>query len=70
MFASIDRDQTRIGHIREILLSTDSDVKFVVLQLFSLAPALHPKIHAPCLDMTDEEVIVSGQVHSILTMFS
>ncbi|KIK80898.1 hypothetical protein PAXRUDRAFT_28036 [Paxillus rubicundulus Ve08.2h10] len=56
-------DKSCIGRIREILLSPDHErnARFVAIQLFSLTPMLHPTLHSPCLELTNEEVIVSRQ---------
>ncbi|KAG2150281.1 uncharacterized protein EDB93DRAFT_1240307 [Suillus bovinus] len=61
-FTTIDKLQTHIGHIREILIATapGHSVAFVALQTFSFMPARHPLLHLPCLLLTDEELIVSG----------
>ncbi|KIM68349.1 hypothetical protein SCLCIDRAFT_105912, partial [Scleroderma citrinum Foug A] len=52
--------QYRIGHIKEILVSTNParNVEFIVLQLFVFAPSLHPQLHLPCLTRLEEEVVV------------
>ncbi|KAF8840259.1 hypothetical protein BDN67DRAFT_880617, partial [Paxillus ammoniavirescens] len=55
--------KSHIGCIHEILLSPNHErnARFIAIQLFSLTPMLHPTLHSPCLELTNEEVIVSGQ---------
>jgi len=62
--------QTHIGRIREILISTTdkNSVAFVTLQVFSFMPERHPLLHLPCLLLGDEELVVSGMV-SLTTTF-
>ncbi|KAG1872268.1 hypothetical protein F4604DRAFT_1881049 [Suillus subluteus] len=51
-----------IGRIREILVSSwDSQTAdHVALQLFTFAAALHPSLHLPCIDLTNNEMVSTG----------
>lgn len=53
-----------IGRIREILISSDDHetVECVALQHFVFTETLHPSLHLPCLDLTDNEVVLSATV--------
>ncbi|KAG2089051.1 uncharacterized protein F5147DRAFT_587351 [Suillus discolor] len=53
-----------IGRIREILiLSSDHlKVEHVALQCFSFTETLHPSLHLPCLDLTNNEVFLSAAI--------
>ncbi|KAH7918288.1 hypothetical protein BV22DRAFT_1024813 [Leucogyrophana mollusca] len=53
--------QTRIGRIREILLSAEDWVEHVALQVFVFGPTLHDLLRLPQLELTDEEVVISGE---------
>ncbi|KAG1753908.1 uncharacterized protein EDB91DRAFT_1043935, partial [Suillus paluster] len=50
-----------IGCVREILISpgTRKTVEHVVLQLFTIGPTLHPLLFLPCLNLTDEEIVLT-----------
>ncbi|KAG1879856.1 hypothetical protein F4604DRAFT_1923063 [Suillus subluteus] len=51
-----------IGCIQEILISSDDHqtVEHVALQCFAFTETLHPSLHLPCLDLTDDEVVFSA----------
>ncbi|KAG1836865.1 hypothetical protein DFJ58DRAFT_846707 [Suillus subalutaceus] len=51
-----------IGRIREILVSSQDGqtADHVTLQLFTFAAALHPSLHLPCIDLTDNEMVSTG----------
>ncbi|KAH0825731.1 hypothetical protein J3R83DRAFT_9938 [Lanmaoa asiatica] len=52
----------RVGCIHEILIFTDGPctAKHVAFQLFSFTPALHPALYLPCLELTNDDVVVPG----------
>ncbi|KAH7917866.1 hypothetical protein BV22DRAFT_1076559 [Leucogyrophana mollusca] len=47
------------GHV--ILLSADGTVEHVALQPFAFRPTLHSTLHLPCLELTNEEIVVSAK---------
>ncbi|KAG2120870.1 uncharacterized protein F5147DRAFT_563279, partial [Suillus discolor] len=49
-----------IGRIHEILISPEDHktVIHVALQLFTFLDTLHASVHLPCLNLTDDEVVV------------
>jgi hypothetical protein len=53
-----------IGHIQEILISSDDHqtVEHVALQCFAFTKTLHPSLHVPCLDLTDDKVVLSATI--------
>jgi hypothetical protein len=53
-----------IGRIREILILSDNNetVEHVALQHFAFMETLHPSLYLPCLDLTDNEVVLSAAV--------
>ncbi|KAH7931055.1 hypothetical protein BV22DRAFT_999145, partial [Leucogyrophana mollusca] len=53
----------KIARIREILISAEGQhvVNHVALQLLVFGPALHPLLHVPCLELSDEETVVSPE---------
>ena len=52
------------GHVQEILLSTDHahNVEYVAIQQFSFGSKLHPLLQVPCLELTDMQIAVPGEV--------
>lgn len=59
-----------IGRVVEILIDNAycRAVSHIALQLFTFGPILHPSLHLPCLDLSDEKVVVvSGVSPSVCT---
>ncbi|KAG2051957.1 hypothetical protein BDR06DRAFT_1059597 [Suillus hirtellus] len=51
-----------IGRIREILISdSHKAVNHVAIQKFTFGPVLHPILHLPTLELTEQEVVISPQ---------
>lgn len=55
---------TVIGRIREILISDPlcRVVSHVAVQLFTFAPNLHPLLHMPCVELSNETIVVHPSV--------
>jgi hypothetical protein len=53
-----------IGRVVEVLIDNAyaRAVSYVALQLFTFGPTLHPLLHLPCLDLSDEKVVASSGV--------
>lgn len=47
------------GKVREILCAADYLVKFIAIQVFSIGHALHPLVHLPVLELTNDECVLS-----------
>ncbi|KAG1828025.1 hypothetical protein EV424DRAFT_1318931 [Suillus variegatus] len=62
IFQDTVENKTRVGRIREILISTATQrsVTFVALQIFSFMPARHHLLHLPCLRLENKECVVMG----------
>ncbi|KAG1728357.1 hypothetical protein EDD22DRAFT_742551, partial [Suillus occidentalis] len=61
-FCQATNGQMEIGRIREILMSSDDhdNVSHIALQRFAFADTLHPSVHLPCLNLLDDEVVVTA----------
>ena len=63
-------NQSKIGRIKEVIAL---DLKkprasHIALQVFKFLPALHPTLHVPCLELTNECVVVEPKVCPSMAM--
>ena len=62
--ADIVYKQSKIGRIKEVIAldAIKSHASHIALQVFKFLPTLHGTLHVPCLELTDECVIVGSKV--------
>ena len=64
-------NQSKIGRIKEVIAALDLKkprASHIALQVFKFLPALHPTLHVPCLELTNECVVVEPKVCPSIAM--
>ena len=53
-----------IGRVLEILIDDAfrHTVSHIAIQLFTFAPNLHPLLHLPCIELSNETIMVNASV--------
>ena len=68
--ADIVYKQSKIGRIKEVIAlnAMKSHASHIALQVFKFLPTLHVTLHVPCMELTDECVIVEPKVCPFMTI--